>query len=412
MFFRKCFDLSGPNPAFFQRIYDSSGKLLVAVTFFLGVQMIQANPDDGQTEPSADVLDIMSEADRAEQQKQSEENSQAGETSESDANMDASSETEAETAEEVDTPEPKVAVDPRDSLVAVRGNQSVGLGILGLYEGSPVVVTSVSAIVGSRVILVTTPDGTEIPIVGVAAVRGRDLAFLAVGEGVPEIPTVEVDFGSEIDPKAEVSILNPKTDVPLTLGSPKDGRYPVDRLESPIFPGAPVLMGDTVIGVFSPARSLSQGQSSKDKNTQLWPAGVVGLQPPVQWEPIDLRTMAFEDETLAEAYLVLEQMGAFLGAGKSGVAVTMQPLLAAQRRLADGLSRANQEVEKERARSSFIFSVKSAVGSVESDLREAQLGFYSFFSPQITQLIEVYRPIREKISGFEGNPGSVDSFAR
>ncbi|MGE9291128.1 MAG: hypothetical protein ACQKBT_09070 [Puniceicoccales bacterium] len=301
---------------------------------------------------------------------------------------------------------------PEKALVALRGDVRVGLGILSTFEGRTVVVTSVSAFEGNRRLIVNTAEGVEVPIVGVVAVWGKDLAFLAVDDSELELPIAELGFDVEMDPKQGVTVLNPHREIPLKVGANKGGRLEIAKLEGPIFAGSPAVIGKQVVGVFSPARIIGDDSSSNGKSTSIWSAGIVPLDVTNQWEVIDLSTMAMERTTLEECQVVISEMGKFFGVNGRGEDVTMQRLVAARERLKDGLSRSGQTVEKDSARRSFVFSMRSAAGSVLEGLEEAQNEFYSYFRPEVAVLMDLYRPVYEKIEALKKNPKGADSFAR
>ena len=374
----------------------------------LGVGQLMAASSGSSAQESGEVLDLMAEADRVTEQEAagSSTGENANQPSEQSVESGSVQPEEAATEDSEETPkkEPNYG-DPAEALVAVRGDAGAGLGILSFFEGKTVVVTSVSALEGSRRLLVNRADGSNVPIAGVAAVRGRDLALLAVNDEGLDLPYAELSFTAELDSKKFAGLLTPQGLIALSLEKKgKDGRYPVRPLETPVFAGTPVLVGGEVFGVYSPERSLGQ--------EEIWPAGVEAVSPPFQWEILNLRTMAAEGESLEESYEMLSQIGLLLGVNRSKGALTLQRLVAAKDRLKDSLERYSQPVELNSARGRFIFSVRSALGTVETDLQEARLGFYSYFSPEIEAQIEMYSPIREKMQELSENPRSADSYAR
>jgi hypothetical protein len=121
--------------------------------------------------------------------------------------------------------------------------------------------------------------------------------------------------------------------------------------------------------------------------------------------------MAAERDALRDITERLREVGTFLGVRREGE-VTYQPLLAARRRLNANLARSDQEVERDRARRSFVFSVRSAAGNVESELGNAVETYYGYFVPEIRMLTRLYEPIGKELRKLSRDPGKADSYAR
>jgi len=411
MMFRKCFDRlnMSSDSAFFRKTRTLIGVVaaLLLVTPFL------ATGKTADADSSAEVLDLMADAERFEEQAQE---ALAAEANPPDSGTDSvaveegsvvdGQEVEAEVAEE------NPFVDPAEALVAVRGDVRAGLGVLGTYEGSTVVVTAVSALVGNRYLVVNTADGVELPITGVVAVRGEDMAFLEVDDEGLELPLAELDFDAAFGEKDSVRLLSPAGSLAVSIGKKELGRFAVGGLEEAAYAGAPVVRSGKVVGVFSPARTIGSAPVDSNKDSFIWSDGVVPLHSSAQWEGINLQTMAIERVTLDESFELLGELGSFFGTNRSKETVTLQRLLAAQDRLREGLARATQESVRDSARRSFVFSMRSALSGLGADLEEAQQGFYSYFAPEVEAQIELYRPIREKVRALEANPRSADSYAR
>ncbi len=382
-----------------------------------------AQPEEGAASPSPDEHESSSESDVP-----SEEAPDAtGGSDESekkvpkkDVDEEGNSAAEGSETDSADPGEDEVAEieekspfsDPAEALVAIRGDARAGLGTLALFEGNVVAVTSISALEGNRRILANTPDGVEIPVVGVAGVYGKDLAFLAMNAEGLDLPVAELNFDASVDPKDKVKILDQRGETDVTLAKGNSGRMNVDKLERQIFPGSPVVRDGKIIGVFSPARVVGAGSGRKGGGTAIWSDAVVPLPSSPRWEVIVLPVMAVERESLDQALTMINELSALLGVGARDKEATMQRLIAARKRLADGLERSNQELERDNARRGFIFSVKSATGAVEADLQEVTNGSYSYFAPEVSALVDLFRPVQSKINALEKNPRSADSFAR
>ena len=275
-----------------------------------------------------------------------------------------------------------------------------------------VILTSLSALDGSRDIHVNMADGTKIPVGSVVAFNGTDLAFITIEGETDELPIYEWDPEVTLNAGDSVTIINPRRTIEGKIDGGAPGRYAMRRPEGRIFAGAPVVRDGELVGVVSPSRFLGISSGSKSGRTEIVPFGIANLPPKAKWEVIDLRKMSFEREAINQWTNTLSGLGAFFGVSRSTGEVEMQRLVAAQKRLKEGLDRSDQDVERDNARKRFVFSVRSAVGALVTDLQQAQTGYYSYFDPEIDELIKLYRPIGAKLEALEANPRTADSYAR
>ncbi|MBC2602193.1 hypothetical protein [Puniceicoccus vermicola] len=420
MFLRKCFDL-GSFSREGMRVSTSFFALGLIALFALAMPAEVFGAEGDAKVASAPSASDSSESAEASAKEGTATNEDAGTVDSTEsavpgeagtADENAAPESGEATEEVVEVVEESPFVSPQEALVAVRGDAKVGLGVLATYEERTVVVTSLSALNGSRRILVNTAGGQEVPIVGVIGVKGKDMAFLAVDSAAADLPVAELNLEGKIEKDDSVRILNPRREIKLKVRGEESGRIEIGDVEGPVFAGSPVVVGKQVIGVFSPARLVGTQASSGADSTVIWNAGIVPFSSSMQWEPIDLATMALESETLDDCLSVISQVGSFLKVSGFKGEVSMQRLLVARDRLKDDLARSSQAVEKDNARKKFAFSVRSSTGSVQSDLQGALNNYYSYFDPEVTLLVDLYRPVHEKIQDLNNNLRKADSFAR
>jgi len=263
---------------------------------------------------------------------------------------------------------------------------------------------------------VNTADGFVVPIIGIIGAVDRDLAVLKIDPRVIaspdfDLPIAGVVVDPEIQVKDSVKLTGAMSSFLMQVKTIQGPRYLLDEPDEPVLVGSPISIEGDVVGIFSPLRSLFGALGSNDKKTLIWEPALVPFTTETSWEKIDLQIMAAERNSLNAMKSVILELGSFLGVGGSKSEVTMQRLISAQNRLADKLVSSNER-ERDRGRGSFIFSLKSAAGSLETDLLSAESTYYNFYVPEIIILMEMYRPIREKINSLEKNPGSVDSYGR
>lgn len=424
---RKCID---PNRAslFRERLFGlpffRSVILLVSIAFASAVSAADEAEAAGsapQESTSANPGAVVDAADSETKQESSPEEESSVETSDSEGAGGADADGEGdeagtgdESGEESDVTEVVVEespfASPEAAMVAVRGDASVGLGALTRFDDKLVVVTSLSSLVGSRRIVVNTADGEEVPVVGIVGVYGADLAFLAVNDQELDLPYCEMKLDFDLKANDTVRILNPRGETEGKISGQKPDRYVLNKIDGPVFSGSPVVVGRKLVGVYSPSRMISIGASGRQPKV-IWEAGVVPFYSNPSWESINLSTLAVEDETLEEAQRTLGQVGSLLGVGGKGE-LTLQRLISARDRLANGLAQSSLEVEKDNARKRFVFSVRSTAGTVGAVLEEAALGYSSYFQPEIAVLTEIYAPIEQKVKTLSENPRTADSFAR
>ncbi len=321
---------------------------------------------------------------------------------------------DAASGEDAGSPAPEAAplfASVKEAMVAVRGDARVGMGVIVMIDDRPVVLTTLSALDGNRRMVVNTAEGEILPITGIVGAMDQDLAMLIVGEG--EWPTAELRRDARIEKGGTTTVFLPQGEEPVTVEDSGGNRLKVKSPETPIYPGAPVASGGAVLAVFSPERNVQgMGTTEGSKIEPIWSDGIVPVPSIVQWEAIDLPAMASEREDLRENARIIREAGAFLGTGSKDTAVSLQPLVSARDRLGSSLRRGTQEVERNSARRSFIHSVGSVIGGVESDLTGDLETFYSYYVPEIRAMLELYRPIGKKLDQLARNPRAADSFAR
>lgn len=299
----------------------------------------------------------------------------------------------------------------QDAMVAVRGDARVGLGVIVEFKGRTVVLTTLSALDGSRRMVVNTAEGDELPIVGILGAMDRDLALLIVEEG--EWPTAGLRTDPTLGKEEKTTLFLPRRKESVTLEEASGTRLKVKPPETLVYPGAPVVSGGAVVAVFSPERNVQgMGTTKGSKIEPIWTDGIVPVPAIVQWEAIDLPTMASEREDLRENARIIREAGAFLKTGSKDTTVSLQPLLAARDRLGQSLRRSTHETEKNQARRSFVHTVAGVIGGVESDLADGTQTFYSYYVPEIRAMMELYQPIGERLDQLDRNPRAADSFAR
>ncbi|MEM0965733.1 MAG: hypothetical protein AAGJ81_06265 [Verrucomicrobiota bacterium] len=436
---RKNFDFSSLCPAFLS-LANKSSLAIFAFAVFLPLQSVLLSETDAQLDSENEVIEGPDEEGpeaAAEDSKLAEEaagtdtaldeevvssnaaaedTQMANEAAATDGALDAegagldSTTNDAQLDDGISSGVSSVA-DPSDALVAVRGDAELGLGVVVEYDGKVVVMTSLSSLVGNRRIVVNTAGGTVVPTGQIIAAQDRDLALIAVTGSGDSIPVTEVSIDPEISDGEDLTILSPRGQVEVSVSQVSGNRINFKALDGRVYSGSPAVDGDTVVGVYSPARNVSLGTGSRS-NEDLWPVGIVPPSAGISWEGIDLRTVASERERLDEIRNLIEQLAVFLGVGSRDTQVTLQRLLSAQSRLKDGLQRSGQDVEKDRARSSFLFSVNSTAGSIQGDLQEAEESYYSYFIPEVRALMDFYGPVNKKLQDLARNPRGVDSFAR
>ncbi|MFP4351313.1 MAG: hypothetical protein ACLFSZ_04285 [Puniceicoccaceae bacterium] len=352
----------------------------------------EESPDEGETEE-----------DKAEEDKAEEESPDEGETALSGG--DGEDEADAGSS---DVP---ARATVEEAMVAVRGDARAGLGVIVGMEGRTVVLTTLSALDGSRRMVVNTAGGDELPIAGVVGAMDRDLALLIIEEG--EWPTAELRTDPSLKKNEETTLFLPRGKETATLEETSGDRLKVKAPETSVYPGAPVVSEGAVVGVFSPERRIQGMGTDKDsKIDPIWPDGIVPVPGIVQWEAIDLAIMASEREDLLRNARIIRETGAFLKKGSGDATVSLQPLLSARDRLDQSLRRNTQEIEKEQARRSFIHTVRGVAGGVESDLADGLQTFYSYYIPEIEAMMELYKPIGTAVDQLTRNPRAADSFAR
>ena len=312
---------------------------------------------------------------------------------------------------DADFSETSVYARPEEAMVAVRGDARVGLGVIVKFEGRSVVLTTLSALDGSRRMVVNTADGETLPITGIVGAMDRDLAMLNIEEG--EWPTAELKMAPAIKKNGTMTVFLPRRKESLTVEDNGSTRLKVKSPEAPVYPGAPVSSGGAVVALYSPERNVSgMGTTRGATIGPIWPDGIVPVSTTIQWEAINLPTMASERENLRENARIIREGGAFLGVGSRDTTVSLQPLLSARDRLGSSFQRSTQEVEKNQARRGFVHSVSSVIGGVESNLTRDLETSYSYFVPEIRVLMELYQPIGKKLDQLARNPRAADSFAR
>lgn len=321
-----------------------------------------------------------------------------------------------EDTESAAEPEP---VTVREALVAIRGDRGTGLGALVEIKGDRFVLTSLSALAPNRRMSVQTSSGQLVPVARLVGAVDADIALLQLGEGAEGLPVVKAKLDAELESGDKLTIQSPHEALEISSGSLSGGRLETKSLEVPVFSGAPVVLDGEVVGVFSPASNVyagvKDGSSAASKDGNVWEAGLVLLEPDLEWQSVDPLLMSTQYATLEETAEQLKNLSVLLRVGSmNSESLTAQPLIAAQSRLKQNLLdlRGSDGAELERAYQRFEFSVRSYASEISPTLATAGRDYYGYFQPTIRVLETLYEPVSEKLAELKANPSKARSYAR